>query len=77
MNNFISHLLERRKIGSNYLRATVLIGGGFVSVCIEDADDDDGDIIIVNEDDIEALRDYLNEVLAEPTVAAIMGRKPK
>jgi hypothetical protein len=54
-------MTETRIIGTHSLRAECIPYGGFYHVTLADADD--GDVIIVNEDDIESLRDYLNEVL--------------
>jgi hypothetical protein len=56
-------LLEERQIGNNDLRGEVLPGGGFNHVALRDADD--GDVIIVNEDDLVALRDWLTRVIEE------------
>jgi hypothetical protein len=50
-------------IGNNDLRAEVDVSCGFAHVVLRDADD--GDVIVVNEDDVVVLRNYLNRVIAE------------
>ncbi len=54
---------EWEQIGNNDLRLDATPQGGFFHVALRDADD--GDVIIVNEDDVEALRDRLTKVLEE------------
>jgi hypothetical protein len=49
-------------VGTHDLRIDVTPSGGFHHVALRDADD--GDVIIINEDDLIPLRDYLNEVIA-------------
>lgn len=56
---------EWETIGNNDLRLQVdpRDCGGFYHVTLRDADD--GDVIVVNEDDIIALRDRLSEIIEE------------
>lgn len=49
------------QIGTNDLRAVADGAGGFGHVVLRDADD--GDTIVVNENDVSSLRDYLNIVI--------------
>lgn len=55
------HSAEWEQVGNNDLRFCCDGAGGFYHVTLRDADD--GDVIVVNEDDVEALRDKLTEVL--------------
>ena len=50
------------RIGNHDLRIDATPAGGFHHVALRDADD--GDTIVVNEDDLIPLRDKLNEVIA-------------
>jgi folate-dependent phosphoribosylglycinamide formyltransferase PurN len=50
-------------IGTHDLRYEDKAEGGFVHVVLRDADD--GDVIIVNEDDIRALRDRLTKTIQD------------
>ena len=51
------------QIGNNDLRLDATPAGGFFHVFLRDADD--GDVIIVNEDDVRALRDRLSRHIVE------------
>lgn len=57
---------EDRQVGNNDLRVQAEGIGGFRHVTLRNAGN--GMVIIVNEDDVEALRDYLNAVLETPEV---------
>lgn len=52
---------EWESIGNNDLRLYVDPTCGFYHVTLRDADD--GDVIVVNEDDLESLRDRLTQIL--------------
>ena len=55
--------VEWENIGNNDLRLSAVPIGGFRHVVLRDADD--GDVIVVNEDDVRALRDRLSQELKE------------
>lgn len=50
-------------IGTHDLRLSSGSSGGFVHVILRDADD--GDVIVINEDDLRALRDRLDQIIKE------------
>jgi vacuolar-type H+-ATPase subunit F/Vma7 len=52
---------EWEAIGNNDLRMQYEPESGFHHVTLRDADD--GDVIVINEDDIETLRDRLSQIL--------------
>ena len=54
---------ELVQIGTHDLRGALCKGGGFTMLELRDADD--GDCTIVNEDDLVALRDFINLVIEE------------
>lgn len=58
---------EWETIGNSDLRLQVDNDGGFNHVVLRDADD--GDVIVVNEDDVGALRDRLTKILGGKTVS--------
>lgn len=49
------------RIGTHDLRLDATPSGGFYHVTLRDADD--GDVIVVNEDDLMALRDRLTQII--------------
>lgn len=51
-----------RKIGNHDLRLDDEPLGGYVHVALTDADD--GDVVIINEDDLVPLRDELSKIIA-------------
>ena len=58
---------EWEATGNNDLRLQIDGAGGFRHVVLRDADD--GDVIVVNEDDVEVLRDRLSRELVERDAA--------
>ena len=54
---------EWETVGNNDLRLSCSVGGGFHHVVLRDADD--SGVIVVNEDDLRALRDRLTKVIEE------------
>jgi hypothetical protein len=64
---------EWETVGNNDLRIWCDGAGGFYHVTLRDADD--GDTIIVNEDDVQTLRDRLTRILEEHIDAD--ARNPK
>lgn len=63
------------RIGTHDLRMDTTPCAGFYHVTLRDADD--GDVIIVNEDDLIPLRDKLNEVIAKVDCPTPPVSKPK
>jgi hypothetical protein len=70
MSNQNKILAEEIQIGNNDLRASCDMAGGFAHVVLRDADD--GDLIVINEDDIVPLMQYLNRVLEEARSKGVM-----
>lgn len=56
-------------IGNNDLRLQYDSDGGFHHVVLRDADD--GDVIVVNEDDLVSLRDRLSEIITAANLEVI------
>ncbi len=62
--------LEWEQVGNHDLRINAKPKGGFFHVALRDADD--GDVVMVNEDDVRALRDRLTKVLEDMAKEAAM-----
>ncbi len=65
MNNPTDPHPNEEAVGNNDLRYDDTPLGGFHHVMLRDADD--GDVIIVNEDDLIALRDRLDQTIKNAT----------
>lgn len=58
-----NHDNDYEQVGNNDLRYNDTPEGGFCHVVLRDADD--GDLIVINEDDLVALRDRLDKTIKD------------